>query len=121
MGTVAVVYPLILRAISALGLDPIIRWAAKSTKGLSFLMQVFWNSCCTRLVSTNFSECAEIQVSKVWGHESLGYRRDVVQKLVDYRDQDQNGFPRERLNGESLFLLFFFSFFEILMETSNMS
>ena len=34
------------------------------------------------------------------GEEVATSRRDVVHKLIEYRDRDGKAIPRERLNGE---------------------
>lgn len=97
--------PWIPGAFSALGFDPLTRRLLKSIKGISFMIEVVWRHPNAHLFSIDFLQLAQNVVAKAMEEDSAKTQQDVVQKLIEYRDRNGQGIPRERLNGEVYTLL----------------
>lgn len=102
---IALIMPWIPATFSALGFDPLTRRLLKSNKGISFMIEVNYMHLNAHLVPIDFLQLAQSVVAKAMEAESAKNGQDVVHKLVEYRDRDGKGIPRERLNGEVYTLL----------------
>ena len=98
--------PWIPITLSKLGLDPLTRRLVKSVKSISGMQEVSGIFLVTGLISsTNSFQLVKKVVTKTLEGKGAKSRQDVIHKLVDYRDRDGKGIPRERLDGEIYGLL----------------